>query len=459
MKAQLIEYKGFNARILLVGFLSALLLTAYAPVTTSTPPQPLPMAAENPEAAPAPVILRVVDREETKGGFLYLYQEIYFTDPDGDAASITYKMISSSLSYPILLPDDPIETSAEEQKGEALFTVGGRCREKMELVIESRIRDEFGNLSEPVTFHMSCTTPPIVDLKPILISGLVTAFPIAVLLGLESWLLFRKHPKERLPAVQSTLLFTSMLFVMQFAGMILHEGGHALYLLVKGVPITLYVHPFAFSGYFRPLIDSSIWKDILGSAVAIPVAMLISLPFWKRRSLGFLSLIVIGPYVLQLNGMYMLSLTGDFQNIMQITGVPAIVLIFIGALFALTGILLLFSLFPLFGLSPRDRKSLFVIPSALLLWGFLSMIVACLVVPGSPINQDYFLAPEIFSSFYVNVLMWAILFVLYLVPYRWVYPILPAWLQTQSISLTWKDLQIPALLSVISVVLGLAIIS
>ena len=293
-------------------------------------------------------------------------------------------------------------------------------------------------------------------------TGLMRALVIVLVLLTGFWLLFRDNPSERLPALRATLLFTSLLFVMGFAALVLHEGGHALYLLVKGVPVTLYVHPFAFAGYSRPIIDSSIWKDILGAAVAIPVAMVISLPFWKQRSLALLPLVIICPYVLFGNGMYIFSREGDFQNLMQTTGLPPIVLIIVGALIALAGILLLFSLFPLLGLTPRDKRALFAIPAALFLWGSLSMIVACLVVPGSPIDQKYFLASEILpptSSFHVNTILGAVLAVLYLTLYRWLYPKLPAGLRTEVVSPNWKDLRFPAVLAVICVMLGLIIIT
>ena len=190
---------------------------------------------------------------------------------------MTYEMTSSSLTYPLNFTDDPIEASAEEQKGEALFTVTGRCWQKLELAFESRIRDGAGNLSEPVLFTMSCTTPPPLDTRAFLVSGLGTALPIALLLLLGFWLLFRKRPAERLPALRSMILMFFLFMLLRFLQLVVHEGGHSLYLLVRGVPITLYVHPFMFDGFSRPIIDSSIWKDILGSATAIPVGLLISL--------------------------------------------------------------------------------------------------------------------------------------------------------------------------------------
>jgi hypothetical protein len=65
--------------------------------------------------------------------------------------------------------------------------------------------------------------------------------------------------------------------IVQFLFLVLHEGGHSLNIVWQGVPVTLYLHPFFFSGFSRPIVDTSIWADILGSATSIPAALLISL--------------------------------------------------------------------------------------------------------------------------------------------------------------------------------------
>ncbi len=117
----------------------------------------------------------------------------------------------------------------------------------------------------------------------------------------------KKIPLALTAAIQSTLLLFCLLFLLRFMGLILHEGGHALYLLLRGFAITLYVHPFAFSGYARPMVDFSVWTHVSGSAVAIPAALLISLPFWKRRSLSNLPFLMLFPWVAFNDGMYMLQ--------------------------------------------------------------------------------------------------------------------------------------------------------
>jgi hypothetical protein len=409
-------------------------------------------------------VLRVVEREEVIDGSLYVYDDIYFTDPDGDASSVTYNWISSSLPYSLDLTDDPIEASAEEQKGEALFTVAGRCWQKLELAFESRIVDQAGNRSEPVLFTLSCSAPQPLDIKPYLITGLRTALPIALVLLLGFWLLFRKRPSERLPALRSMLLMLCLILLVKFVQLVLHEGGHSLYLLVRGLPITLYVHPFAFSGFCRPMLEySAIWTHILGSAIAIPAAMLISLPFWRRRSLALLPVVILLPYVALNDGMNVMGFDGDFSNLVQITGMSPLPFLVGGGLIVVLGIVSWFAILPLAGLGPHDRKPLFVLPAAMFLWAALSQLGALIVVPGSPIDADYFVGREILASansaLMMMTLIGALLAVIYVTLWRWAYSRLPAWLRTEKVGVTWMDLRMPALLAAVSVILGLLIIT
>jgi hypothetical protein len=461
MVERIILMKSRTISLFVLGILLALLLTACTSASpASQPPEPEP--AVQPQAGShAPVILRVEDRREGIDGFLWIYQDIYFTDPDGDAAAMTYQQVSSSLNYPLNFTDDPIEATNAEQKGEALFTVTGRCWQKLELAFESRIRDEAGNLSKPVLFTMTCTTPPVVDTRSFLVKGLGVAIPIALVLLLGFWLLFRKTPSERLPALRSTLLFFCLLLVFRFVDLILHEGGHCLYLVPRDIPFTLYVHPFLLSGYCRPGINS-IWSDLLGTLTSLPLAALISLLFWKRRSLALLPLVMLFPFVATLHGgVNVMGLEGDFLNIVQVNGLSPVPFYVLGGSIVLVGVLFLFALFPLLGLDPKDKGSLFVLPAAMFLNSALTFLVAYLFVPGSPIDSEYFLAQEIMaqaSPFLPQTVIGLILAVVYFTLYRKVAPRLPAWLRTETVALTWKDLRLPALLAAVSVILGLIII-
>jgi len=51
-----------------------------------------------------------------------------------------------------------------------------------------------------------------------------------------------------------------------------------------------------------------------------------------------------------------------------------------------------------------------------------------------------------------------ILTLLYVTLYRKLQPRLPAWLRTEKVEPTWKNLRLPALLAVVSLVIGLIIV-
>jgi hypothetical protein len=460
MNAQPVGYKAkaFEPRNLIFLFLLALMLAACSPASQLPEPTPVvqPQAGSHP-----PVILRVDERQETRNGFLVYYRDLYFNDPDGDADYISLEETSSSLPYPSEISGGELDVPAQEQKTGAMIPIHWICDQKMNIVLEIRISDRLGNASEPVNLTFSCTTPPVVDTQSFLVKGLSAAIPVALILLLGFWLLFRKHPSERLPALRSMLLLFCLLLLFRFVHLALHEGGHCLYPVSSGIPFTLYVHPFLILGYCRPAINN-IWKDILGSMTALPLAALISLPFWKRRSLALLPLVMLFPYVASLDGANVLGLEGDFRNLVQTNGLSPVPFYVLGGLIIAVGLVFLFALFPLLGLDPKDKKSLFVFPAALFLQSAISFLVAYLFVPGSPIDREYFLGQEIIAqanAFIPQTVIGLILAVLYLTLYRKIAPRLPAWLRTATVELTWKDLRLPAVLSIISVILGLIIIT
>jgi hypothetical protein len=56
-------------------------------------------------------------------------------------------------------------------------------------------------------------------------------------------------------------------------------------------------------------------------------------------------------------------------------------------------------------------------------------------------------------------IMGVLIAIIYVGLYRWMYPKLPAWLRSETVNLTWKDLRLPALLAAFSVVIGLIVIT
>lgn len=262
-------------------------------------------------------------------------------------------------------------------------------------------------------------------------------------------------------ATRSTMMLACLLFLLTFAKLVLHEGGHGLYLLVLGRPVTLYVHPFAFSGYARPVGDFSVWTHVSGPAVELLSSLLIFLLLCRRPSVRRLPLLMLFPFAAFTEGQGLVQRVGDYHNLMHVTGLPGAPFIVAGALLGVLGLVLLLSLFPLLGLSPRDPKCLVIVPTAMLLWSVSSMFVAHLVVPGSWIDMRWHLAQEILSAndeSWVNGIVGAVVALLYLTLYRWVRPRLPARLRFDTVYPTWKDVRLYGLLCFASVVLGLIVI-
>lgn len=108
----------------------------------------------------------------------------------------------------------------------------------------------------------------------------------------------------------------------------------------------------------------------------------------------------------------------DVANLVRLTGLPVSLFTAMGLWLFITGIFFMISTFPLLGLAPENIKSLLVVPSVGL---FLAVI-------------------------YVSL-------------YRWIYRKLSARLRTETVNLTWNDLRIPGFPAVISVILGLFIIT
>jgi len=265
--------------------------------------------------------------------------------------------------------------------------------------------------------------------------------------------------------LESTILLFLLVYPVYFMFLVFHEGGHALHTLAMGGPVSMfYVHPFPMAGYALPPFDwKNVWFHAAGAALVLLVSLLIFTLCWKHRSVALLPLVMFFPWTAIVQGFVILTVMDDFNNIVQLTGMSPIVFRVTGLMLVVAGIFLFVSLFPLLGLIPRDLKSLIVVPAAFFLWALVGLIVGYLFVPGSPVDVVYGLGEVILatakSSLVLFVIFSVVLATTYVTFYRWAYPWLPAWLRTETVNLTWKDLRVPALLAIISVILGLIIIT
>jgi hypothetical protein len=266
-------------------------------------------------------------------------------------------------------------------------------------------------------------------------------------------------------ALRTFLLFFCVLLSMNFWFLLFHEGGHALADFSEGnVTKLLYVHPFTFAGFARPIFRDNVLNHAAGPVMGVLVPFLISIPLGKRRSTALLPLVMVFPWAAICTGgsVSNIAWTGDYHQIIRLTGLPEAAIVIPGLVMLVIGIFLFLCLFPLLGLSPKDWRVLLVLPAAILLWGGVSILVAHLVVPGSPIDTIYHEGTMVIWSAKLNWLGFLLsstgLAVIYLTLYRLIYPRLPSWLRSETVLLTWKDLRIPALSAAACVILGLILI-
>jgi hypothetical protein len=269
-------------------------------------------------------------------------------------------------------------------------------------------------------------------------------------------------------SLQSTLVVFLLFFPVTFMSMFLHEAGHALVNLIQGDPVRfLYAHPFSFLGYVRPMSDYySIWLHASGAVFEILISAVVFILLWKHRSFYTLPFLMVFPWSALYDGIGglfdLLGRSGDYHNILIITGWSPIGFYGISLTLIVVGIFFFISLFPLLGLVPENKRSLFVLPVGMISYTLLGLLVAYLLVPGSPIDLQYHLSNEIITSAnYRPIFMGAVgilLALIYITLYRSVYRSIPAGLRTEAVSLSWKDLWYPGLLFITSMILGLLVI-
>ena len=268
--------------------------------------------------------------------------------------------------------------------------------------------------------------------------------------------------------LQSTLLVFLLFFPVTFMHMFLHEAGHALVHLVEGVPVHfLYAHPFSFLGFVRPGGNYyNIWGHASGEIFELLVSAVIFILLWKRRSFYTLPFLMVFPWSALYNGVGglfdTLGHTGDYHNIITITGWSPAGFYLISLIYIIGGIFFLISLFPLLGLKPGDIKSLFILPAGMLLYSAVGLLIAPALIPGSPIDVQYHVAQEIISSArYRPIFMGSVgllLALIYITLYRATYKRLPSRVRTEVVCLSWKDLWYPVALFILSFVLGMIVI-
>lgn len=143
-----------------------------------------------------PVITGITERQQWESGVLVFYEDIYFTDAQGDAITVINHLVSSTMSS-ATLTDDIVREPSEKQKQGAVLTTYIHCRKEYEAVVEYSVFDAAGNQSSPETVKFSCLAPRPY-LNPFVIGGIVLTL---ILVGLGIWLLVRRLRKGRASVV------------------------------------------------------------------------------------------------------------------------------------------------------------------------------------------------------------------------------------------------------------------
>jgi hypothetical protein len=107
-----------------------------------------------------PLIIKIAERKEYVGNDLFIHKDIYFTDSGGDAYTVAYKLISTTLnSSEITVKNDAVVASSVEQKYQAIVVGTWECGTRYKnytIVLEARILDRAGNQSEPIIITFDC---------------------------------------------------------------------------------------------------------------------------------------------------------------------------------------------------------------------------------------------------------------------------------------------------------------
>jgi hypothetical protein len=167
-----------------------------------------------------------------------------------------------------------------------------------------------------------------------------------------------------LAAFRVMLLF----FPLTLVHLCLHEGGHALVALFHQAPNTeIFIHPFSFAGYSRPIFDfNNVWFHLGGTISAILVALILFICLWKRRNTAALLPVMLFPWIALWEGLaiiLVLGKNGDYYNLSQVSGLPAGLFVLTGVVLFVGGTFLFMSLFPRLGLAPENKNTLWAGPA------------------------------------------------------------------------------------------------
>jgi len=118
---------------------------------SSTPPP-----AVITRAGQAPVILDIQTHKATTAIGVVILANIHFQDPDGDAETVAYELIQSTVTG-VIMPPDRLDLSPQEQAQGATYTLDWECQGTAAMVeFKAVILDKAGNRSNLFPFVLDC---------------------------------------------------------------------------------------------------------------------------------------------------------------------------------------------------------------------------------------------------------------------------------------------------------------
>lgn len=127
-----------------------------ADVRTTPMPGTLPAPPSGANDTVTPVIDSVKLRYESTSGGTVVYQDIRFHDPDGDASTLHFEILSSTSTGTLRVADGSINTPARTQQSGALLTGTWTCGGTYNVTLRLVIIDGLGHKSAPVDYTLSC---------------------------------------------------------------------------------------------------------------------------------------------------------------------------------------------------------------------------------------------------------------------------------------------------------------
>jgi|GEM_PF-5689248 len=263
---------------------------------------------------------------------------------------------------------------------------------------------------------------------------------------------------------KAVVLLAVTMYPVSFLHVLFHEVGHALMAFAYGESgIQLFIHPFAFSCYARPIVtlDNGLYH-LAGPLAGLLIPLVIFLIARRWRSPRSLFLVMLFPWSLLWEGLNMLAIltnTGDFYNLAMLTGIPTMLFAVIGIALMLAGTLMIDSRLPLAGIKPDNYNSLWVVPLSVILWSLPSFLVACWLIPKSDFVIQWQLQEEIQTVARMWLFLMAAIGLLLGSAHVTLYRLLDRRFKKKRkqsiITIRWRDMVLPTVWGVLSVAVGL----